>query len=52
VGHFAAKKGGGALAQKTYFHEHCEALLKSYTAEAKEYRELAAAHREMAKAAK
>jgi len=48
----AYKKGGGAFAHKTHFHEHCETLAKSYTAEAKEYRALAAAHRQMAKAAK
>jgi ribulose kinase len=46
------KKGGGALAAKTHFHEHCEALARSYTAEAKEYEALAAAHRDMAKHAK
>ena len=48
----AYKQGGGALAHKTNFHQHCEALVKSYTAEAKEYRALAAEHRAMAKAAK
>jgi len=48
----AYKKGGGALAAKTHFHEHCEALVRSYTAEAKEYEALAASHRDMAKAAK
>ncbi|HLK10045.1 MAG TPA: hypothetical protein VKW76_01550 [Candidatus Binatia bacterium] len=46
------KKMGGALAHKTHFHEHCEALVRSYRSEAKEYAALAAAHREMAKAAK
>jgi hypothetical protein len=46
------KKALGGVGSKTHFHEHCEALVKNYTAEAKEYRALAAAHREMAKAAK
>lgn len=48
----AYKKGGGALANKTHFHEHCEALVRSYTSEAKEYEALTAAHRKMAKGAK
>jgi ribulose kinase len=48
----AYKKGGGALAAKTHFHEHCEALTRSYNAEAKEYEALAASHRDMAKHAK
>jgi len=48
----AYKTGGGALASKTHFHEHCEALVKSYTAQVKDYQALAAAHREMAKTAK
>jgi len=48
----AYKKGGGALANKTHFYQHCEALTRDYTAEAKEYRALAASHRDMAKKAK
>jgi hypothetical protein len=46
------KKGGGPFAGKTHFYEHCEALVRNYTGEAKEYRALAAAHRAMAKNAK
>jgi hypothetical protein len=48
----AYKKAGGALAGKTHFYEHCDALVTHYSGEAKEYRALAAAHREMAKSAK
>jgi hypothetical protein len=49
----AYKREPGPMGKtKTHFHEHCEALVRSYTAEAKEYRALAAAHREMAKKAK
>ena len=48
----AYKKGGGSYANKTHFHEHCEALARNYAADAKEYRALAAAHRDMAKKAK
>jgi len=46
------KRGGGALAEKTHFHEHCEALTRSYNQAAKDYEALAAAHRDMAKKAK
>jgi len=46
------KKGGGALAEKTHFHEHCEALVKIYNQAAKDYAAMAAAHRDMAKKAK
>jgi hypothetical protein len=42
----------GSFGHKTHFHEHCEVLAKNYTAEAKEYRALAAAHREKAKTGK
>jgi hypothetical protein len=42
----------GNQATKTHFHQHCEALIRSYEAEAKEYTALAAAHRDMAKKAK
>src|SRR5262249_45663993 len=48
----AYKKEPGAIASKTHFHEHCEVLTRNFTAEAKEYRALAAAHRERAKEAK
>jgi hypothetical protein len=48
----AYKKEPGPFGMtKLHFHQHCETLTKSYTAEAKEYRALAAAHREMAKKA-
>jgi hypothetical protein len=46
------KKAGGALASKTHFHEHCESLVRSFESEAKDYTAMAAAHRQMAKAAK
>jgi hypothetical protein len=46
------KKVGGALASKTHFHEHCESLVRSFESAAKDYAAMAAAHREMAKAAK
>jgi len=42
----------GNQATKTHFHQHCEALIRSYEAEAKEYDALAKAHRQMAKTAK
>ena len=48
----AYKKEPGAISSKTHFHQHCETLASNYTAEAKEYGALAAAHREMAKKAK
>lgn len=44
--------GVGNQATKTHFHQHCEALIRSYGAEAKEYTALALAHRDMAKKAK
>jgi hypothetical protein len=44
--------GVGNQATKTHFHQHCEALIRSYAAEAKEYDALAKAHRDMAKHAK
>jgi hypothetical protein len=48
----AYKRAPGPFGKtKLHFHQHCETLVKSYTAEAKEYRALAAAHREMAKKA-
>jgi len=48
----AYKKGGGALAGKTHFYEHCEVLTRNYTSDANQYEALAAAHRQKAKAAK
>jgi hypothetical protein len=44
--------GVGNQATKTHFHQHCEALIRSYEAEAKEYDAMAKAHRQMAKNAK
>ena len=44
--------GVGNQATKTHFHQHCEALIRSYEAEAKEYDAMAKAHRDMAKHAK
>ena len=38
----------GSQASKTHFHQHCEALIRSYEAEAKEYDALAKAHHDMA----
>jgi len=42
----------GNQATKTHFHQHCESLIRSYEAEAKEYASLASMHRDMAKKAK
>jgi len=42
----------GRQATKTHFHEHCEALVRIYESEAKEYDALAKAHDQMAKNAK
>ena len=42
----------GRQATKTHFHQHCEALVRSYESAAKEYNDLAKMHEEMAKAAK
>lgn len=47
-----AMEGIGNQATKTHFHQHCEALIRSYEADAKQYTALAAAEREMAKKAK
>ena len=41
--------GIGNQATKTHFHQHCEALIRSYEAEAKEYDALAKVHHQMAK---
>ena len=46
------KKAGGALAGKTHFHEHCEALVRSFESLAKDYAALAEAHQKMAASAK
>jgi hypothetical protein len=46
------RKAGGYLIDKLHYDEHCEALVKSFTAAAEEYTALAAAEREMAKPAK
>ena len=46
------KKEGGAFLHKTHFDEHCAALIRNFTSEAKEYEALAAAHRQLAKPAK
>jgi hypothetical protein len=42
----------GNQATKTHFHQHCESLIRSYEAEAKEYDAMAKAHRQAAKTAK
>jgi hypothetical protein len=45
--------GIGNQATKTHFHQHCEALVRSYQTQANEYDALAKAHHDMAaKAAK
>lgn len=44
--------GVGNQATKTHFHQHCEALIRSYQAEAKEYDALAKQHQDLAKHAK
>ena len=40
--------GIGNQATKTHFHQHCEALVRSYQTEANEYDALATAHQDMA----
>jgi hypothetical protein len=45
----AYRKAGGALISKLHFDQHCDALVRSYTAAAKEYEALAKAERQMAK---
>jgi hypothetical protein len=40
--------GIGNQATKTHFHQHCEALVRSYQTEANEYDALAKAHQDMA----
>lgn len=48
----AYRKEGGAIVSKLHFDEHCDALVKSYTAAAKEYEALAKAERQMGKGMK
>src|SRR5437870_6809407 len=45
MGEAYKKEPGPFGVTKLHFHQHCETLTKSYAAEAKEYRALAAAHR-------
>jgi len=45
----AYRKAGGALIEKLHFVQHCDALVKSYTATADEFEALAKAEREAAK---
>ena len=45
----AYRKAGGPLIEKLHFDQHCDALVKSYTATADEFEALAKAEREAAK---
>jgi hypothetical protein len=45
----AYRKAGGPLIEKLHFDQHCDALVKSYTATAEEFEALAKAEREAAK---
>ena len=45
----AYRKTGGAIVSKLHFDEHCDALVRSFKAQADEYDALAKAEREMAK---
>ena len=45
----AYRKAGGAWVEKVHIDQHCDALVKSYTAAAEEYEALAKAEREIAK---
>ena len=45
----AYRKEGGAIVSKLHFDEHCDALVRSFKAEADEYDALAKAEWEMAK---
>ena len=47
----AYRQMGGAIVSKLHFDEHCDALVKSFLAEAEQYDALAKAHLEMAKEA-
>jgi hypothetical protein len=48
----AYRKAGGPLIEKLHFDQHCDALVKSYTATADEFEALAKAEREAAKETK
>jgi len=48
----AYRKAGGAWVEKLHFDQHCDGLVKSYTAAAEEYEALAKGEREMAKGMK
>jgi hypothetical protein len=48
----AYRKAGGPLIEKLHFDQHCDALVKSYTAMADEFDALAKAEREAAKETK
>jgi hypothetical protein len=45
----AYRKAGGAWVEKLHFDQHCDGLVKSYTAAAEAYEALAKGEREMAK---
>ncbi len=45
----AYRKAGGPLIEKLHFDQHCDALVKSYTATADEFEALAKAEHEAAK---
>ena len=45
----AYRRMGGAIVSKLHFDEHCDALVKSFLAEAEQYDALAKAHLETAK---
>lgn len=46
------RKLPGSLSAKTHLYQHCEGLVKIYTSQAKEFTEMAAMHRELAKRTK
>ena len=48
----AYRKAGGPLIEKLHFDQHCDALVKSYTATADEFEALAKAEHEAAKGMK
>ena len=48
----AYRKAGGPLIEKLHFDQHCDALVKSYTATADEFEALAKAEHEAAKQTK
>src|SRR5213592_1528335 len=48
----AYRKAGGPLIEKLHFDQHCDALVKSYTATADEFEALAKADRKAAKQTK